>query len=63
MSAGVLFLSSLIFLGVVVCVVYTLAMEVRAPANQMFRSVIHRLVRLFGVLAALAVVVYFFGLL
>jgi hypothetical protein len=63
MSAGPLFLASLIFLGLVVCVVYTLAVEAQAPANQLFRSTLHRLLRLFGVLAALAVVVYFFGML
>ena len=62
MSAGPLFLFSLIFLGLVVCVVYTLAVEAQAPANQLLRSTIHRLLRLYGVLLALAVVVYFFGL-
>jgi len=63
MNAGPLFFTSLIFLGVIVCVVYTLALEVNVPANQLIRSTIHRMLRLFGVLAALAVVVYFFGLL
>lgn len=63
MSAGPLFLSSLFFLGIVVCVVYTLAMEVEASGQQLIRSTLHRLLRLFGVLVALAVVVYFFGML
>lgn len=61
MNAGPLFFSSLIFLGVVVCVVYTLAKEVRAPRNQLIKSTLHRMLRLFRVLAALAVVVYIFG--
>lgn len=61
MTAGPLFLSSLFFLGFVVCVVYTLAVEVEASSQQLIRSTVHRLLRLFGVLLALAVVVYFFG--
>ena len=62
MSTGVLFLSSLIFLSVVVCSVYTMAAEVQTNHYQLFRSIGSRLVRLLGLLAALAIVVYFFGL-
>lgn len=62
MSAGVVFLSSLIFLGATVCVVYTLAKEVPATGQQLIKSTLHRAARLFGVLAVLAIVVSFFSI-
>lgn len=62
MTTGVLFLSSLFFLSLVVCAVYTMAVEVQITANQLFRSFLKRLGRLAGVLAALALVVFFFSL-
>lgn len=62
MSAGPVFLASLFFLGATVCVVYTLAKEVPASRQQLTRSVLHRGARLFGVLAVLAVLVYFFSI-
>lgn len=61
MSIGVLFLSSLIFLSLVVCSVYTLAMDVTSAAPGIARGMVKRLLRLLGVLAALAVIVYFFS--
>ncbi len=62
MTTGILFLSSLVFLSLVVCVVYTLAAEVQGTTNQLIRSILFRLGRLTGVLVALALVVFFFSL-
>lgn len=62
MSTGILFLSSLFFLSVVVCTVYTMAVEVQTTSFQLFRSILRRFWRLGGVLAALALIVFFFSL-
>ncbi len=62
MMSGFIFLPSLIFLALVVCSVYTMAVEVQADKKQMVRSMVSRFLRLAGVLAALAVVVFFFSL-
>ncbi len=62
MMSGFIFLPSLIFLSLVVCSVYTMAVEVHADYNKLFRSMAFRFVRLAGVLAALAIVVFFFSL-
>jgi hypothetical protein len=62
MTTGVLFLSSLFFLSLVVCAVYTMAVEVQTTPSQLFRSILRRLGRLAGVLAALALLVFFFSL-
>ncbi len=62
MMSGVIFLPSLIFLALVVCSVYTMVVEVREDNNQLFRSMASRFLRLAGVLAALAIVVFFFSL-
>ena len=62
MSTGILFLSSLLFLSLVVCSVYTLAMDVASSPQGIARGMVKRLLRLMGLLAALAVIVYFFSL-
>jgi len=62
MTTGILYLTSLIFLTVVVCSVYTLAAEVKVESSVIVRSMVKRIARLAGVLAALAVVVYFLSL-
>ncbi len=62
MMSGLIFLPSLIFLSLVVCSVYTMAVEVHADGKKLVRSMLYRFMRLLGVLAALAVVVFFFSL-
>ncbi len=62
MTIGTLFLSSLVFLSLVVCSVYTLAMDVTSSSQGLARGMVKRLLRLIGVLAVLAVLVFFFSL-
>lgn len=62
MSTGLLYLSSLIFLTLVVCSVYTLAIDISSSGRVILRNMGRRFLRLAGVLAALAVVVYFLSL-
>ena len=63
MSTGLLYMFSLVFLALVVCSVYTLAVDMSVNSSGLMRKFLHRLGRLSGLLAALALVVYFLGLL
>lgn len=63
MSTGLLFLSSLIFLVLVVCSVYTLSKDIDASPGLLLRKMLYRLAQLAGLLAALALAVYFLGFL
>lgn len=59
---GALYLSSLIYLVLVVCSVYTLAVDAEATQPEVLRKMGSRFLRLAGLLAGLAVVVYFLSL-
>jgi len=59
---GILYLSSLIYLVLVVCSVYTLAVDSEATQPEILRKMGSRFLRLAGLLAGLAVVVYFLSL-
>ena len=61
MSAAFLFPTSLIFLLLVVASVYTLSKEVDAAPAFIVKKMLYRLGQMAGLLAALALVVYFLG--
>lgn len=56
---GVLYLVSAMFLTVVVAVVYSAAQEAFAPPERIARQALRRMAKLAGVLAGLALVVFF----
>ena len=63
MNSGVIFVSSLIFLVLVVCSVYTLAADDNEAGSVLVKRFFRRFGQLAGLLVALAVVVHFLGLL
>lgn len=63
MNQGVLFILSLVYLSLVVCSVYTLAVEKDGSVQRLARSIFWRLLRLLGLLGGLAIVTQIFTVL